>query len=161
EERGVFRTRDGGRTWQRVLYRGPQAGAADLWLDPSNPRVLYAGTWQARRSPWLMESGGPDSALYRSHDGGGPWTEPTDRPGPPKGLLGRIGVCAAPSRPARVWAVIEAEGGGSGLYRSEDHGQSWECLSRQGELLARPWYYSHIVPDPVDADTLYSLNVSF
>ena len=160
DARGVYKTTDGGRTWRRVLFRSERAGACDLWLDPSSPRRLFAALWDAQRTPWEMRSGGPDSSLYRSSDGGETWDEITRRPGLPEGLLGRAGICSAPARGSRVWAVIEAADGGSGLYRSEDGGDTWERISGDRALLGRPWYYSHIVPDPLDADTLYSLNLS-
>jgi photosystem II stability/assembly factor-like uncharacterized protein len=159
-ERGVYRSTDGGRTWTQVLHRSEQAGAADLWLDPGNPRVLYAALWHARRYPWSMESGGPDSGLHRSTDGGDTWTE-LEGNGLPGVLKGRMGICSSPARPTRVWALIEAADGKGGLYRSDDRGQYWERVSDKPDLLARPWYYSHIVPDPQDPDTLYALNLAF
>jgi len=158
-ERGVYRTRDGGATWELVLHVSDQTGVADLWLDPSNPRVLFAAMWQARRSPWLMESGGPESSLWRSLDGGDTWENISARPGLPSGMWGRMGVCSSPARSARVWALIEAEGDKRGLYRSDNRGESWEKVSSRPDLLGRPWYYSHIVADPTDADTLYAMNL--
>ncbi|HEX9889946.1 MAG TPA: hypothetical protein VGA69_10740 [Nitriliruptorales bacterium] len=160
-ERGIYRTRDGGASWELVLHRDEHAGAADLWLDPTNPRILYAALWHARRYPWSMESGGPGSCLYRSTDGGDTWTDITDRPGLPRTLKGRMGICASPAKPSRVWALIEAGDGKGGLYRSEDRGESWDRVSDKADLLGRPWYYSHIVPDPVDPETVYAMNLSF
>jgi len=160
-DRGVFRSGDGGRSWEHVLFRHEQAGACDLWLDPSNPRVLYAALWHAVRRPWGLESGGSESSLYRSLDGGDSWEELTRRPGLPTALLGRIGVCAAPGRPLRVFAVIEAAQSQGGLYRSEDGGDTWERVSTEKGLLGRPWYYCHLVPDPLDPDTLYGLDYEF
>ncbi|HUY55702.1 MAG TPA: hypothetical protein VMV23_11160 [Candidatus Nanopelagicaceae bacterium] len=161
DARGIYRSQDGGQSWTQVLPGGPQAGAADLWMAPNNPRLLYATLWEARREPWGFSSGGPGSRLFRSTDGGDTWTDLTNRPGLPKALLGRMGVAAAPSRPDRVWAVIEAAEQEGGLFRSEDQGASWERISSDRSLLGRPWYYSHIVPDPQDPETLYAMNYNF
>jgi len=161
ETRGIYRSRDGGQSWEQVLPGGPQVGAADLWMAPSNPRLLYATLWEAVREPWRFSSGGPGSRLFRSTDGGDSWTDLTDRPGLPQALRGRMGVAAAPSRPDRVWAVIEAAEKQGGLFRSEDGGESWDRISDDRCLLGRPWYYSHIVPDPRDPETLYALNYTF
>ena len=160
-ERGVYKTTDGGRTWKLVLHKSLRAGCADLWLDPNNPSVLFAAIWEAQRYPWALSSGGPDSGLWRSVDGGDTWEELTDKPGFPRVLLGRIGVCAAPSRPSRVWALVEAADDKGGVYRSDDAGDSWERVSEDKAVQGRPWYYSHLVPDPQDADTLYSMNFGF
>ena len=160
-ERGVYKTTDGGRTWRQVLHKSPKAGCADLWLDPTNPSVLFATIWEAQRYPWALSSGGEDSGIWRSIDGGETWEELTDKPGFPKALLGRIGVCASPARPSRVWALVEAADTKGGVYRSEDGGDSWERVSEDKAVQGRPWYYSHIVPDPQDPETLYSMNFSF
>ena len=156
EERGVFRSSDGGRSWERVLFRSPTAGAADLSLDHTNPRVLYATIWDASRTPWNLTSGGPDSGLYRSVDGGDTWAEITRNPGMPEGVLGRMGVAASPARPWRVWALVQAEKGG--LFLSDDGGDTWERVSDYAQLNARAWYYGHVIPDPQDADTVYIPN---
>jgi photosystem II stability/assembly factor-like uncharacterized protein len=158
-ERGVYKTRDGGRTWDLVLHRSDKAGAADLIVDPRNPRVLFATIWEGRRTPWSMSSGGPDSSIYRSMDGGDTWTEITSATGLPKGLKGRMGVAVAPARPGRVWALIEAADGGGGLYRSEDFGEIWERVSEDHAILGRPWYYSHITADPKDPETIWAQNI--
>ncbi len=158
EQRGVFRTQDGGRNWDRVLYRSEKAGAADLSIDPGNPRVMYAAIWEALRQPWTLTSGGPDSSLYRSADGGDTWTEITYNPGLPEGLRGRMGVAASPARADRVWAVIESAEV-PGLYRSDDGGDKWELVSDDRSLVQRPWYYSHVFADPTDAETVYVLNM--
>jgi photosystem II stability/assembly factor-like uncharacterized protein len=155
--RGVFRSKDGGRSWEQVLFRDEDTGAVDLSLDQTNPRVLFAALWQVRRTPWSLISGGPGSGLFRSTDGGDTWQELSERPGLPKGLKGRIGVAASPARPGRVWALIEAEEGG--LFRSDDYGETWERVSEDRELRQRPWYYMHVFADPRDADTCYVLNL--
>lgn len=158
-ERGIFRSRDGGTTWEHVLERGDSAGAADLVMDPANPRILFASLWQARRSPWSLVSGGEHSGLFRSTDGGDSWTEVSTRSGFPTGPWGRIGVAASAARPGRIWAIVEAQDGG--VYRSEDYGLTWKRLSEEHGLRARAWYYSHIFADPADADTVYVLNMGF
>ena len=156
QERGVFRSADGGRNWERVLFQSPTAGAADLSLDPANPRVLYATIWDANRTPWKLTSGGPESGIFRSVDGGDTWTELTRNPGMPAGVLGRMGIAASPARPGRVWAVIQAEEGG--LFLSDDSGDTWEQVSDYAQLTARAWYYCHVFPDPQDPDTVYVPN---
>ena len=148
EERGVFRSKDGGRSWERVLFRSERAGAIDLSMAPTNPRILYAALWDARRYPWSLVSGGPDSSLYKSTDGGDTWTELTRRPGLPKDILGRIGIAVSPVNQDRVWAIIEAESGG--VFRSDDGGESWKCVNDDRNLRQRAWYYSHIFADPHD-----------
>ncbi|GBD19900.1 hypothetical protein HRbin28_00337 [bacterium HR28] len=156
EERGVFRSRDGGRTWERILYRDAQTGAIDLVMDPHNPRILYAALWQARRWPWKFESGGPGSGIFRSTDGGETWEELTRKPGLPKGIIGRVGL-AVSAKPGRLWALVEAEDGA--LFRSEDYGESWERVSDKGDLRWRAWYFHHLCADPVDPDTLWVLDL--
>jgi photosystem II stability/assembly factor-like uncharacterized protein len=155
--RGVYRSTDGGATWKQVLTRGRDAGAVDLALDPSNPRVLYAGFWQVRRQPHRFDSGGPGSGLFKSTDGGDTWNEISRSPGLPKGVLGRIGVTVSPANPERVWAIVEAEDGG--VFRSDNAGRTWTRVNEQAMLRQRAWYYSHIIADPRSADTVYALNV--
>ncbi|ETW98399.1 MAG: glycosyl hydrolase [Candidatus Entotheonella factor] len=155
--RGVYRSKDGGASWEQVLFRSENAGAIDLCMDPTNPRILYAAMWETRRTPWSLSSGGPDSSLYKSTDGGDTWTELTHNPGLPTGLRGKAGVAASPAKPERVWAIMEAEDGG--LFRSDDGGETWKNINEDRNLRARPWYYCHIVADPQDADTVYILNV--
>lgn len=159
EERGVFRSRDGGKTWEKILYRDNKTGAIDLILDPSNPRILYAALWEFYRTPYSLSSGGPGSGLFKSTDGGDTWTEISRNKGLPKGLLGKIGVTVSPVNPARVWAIIEAEDGG--IFRSDDGGKTWLRVNEDRELRQRAWYYSRIYADPKDADTVYVLNVAF
>jgi len=159
EQRGVYRSRDGGQTWQRILYRDENTGAVDLIMDPANPRVLYAALWQVRRTPYALESGGPGSGLFKSTDGGDSWTEITRNEGLPKGTVGKIGVAVSPANPERVWAIVEAEQGG--VFRSDDAGATWARVNDDRSLRQRAWYYTHIYADPQDEETVYVLNVQF
>ncbi|HVN03367.1 MAG TPA: hypothetical protein VMT86_03055, partial [Bryobacteraceae bacterium] len=158
EERGVFRSKDGGKTWQKVLYRDADTGAVDLSMDPSNPNLIYATLWQVRRKPWTFESGGKGSGLFQSTDGGDTWTELTHNEGMPKGTIGRIGVAISPVNSDRVWAIVEAAEGG--VYRSDDRGKKWHRLNSENKLRQRAWYYSHIFADPKSADMVYVLNTA-
>ena len=155
-ERGVFRSSDGGRTWQKVLYRNEDAGAIDLAMDATNPRILYAAFWEVRRGPHFLSSGGPGSGIFKSSDGGDTWTEISGNPGLPKGIKGKIGLAVSPQKPSRIWALVEAEEGG--LFRSDDYGNTWKLINSSGELRGRPFYYSHVFADPQDAERLYILN---
>ncbi len=157
EERGVFRTADGGKTWQRVLYKNADTGAVDLAFDPTNPNIVFATLWQVRRQPWILNSGGPGSGLYRSGDGGLTWKE-VESDDLPKKPWGKVGVSVA-SNGDRIYALIEAQDGG--LYRSDDGGDKWQLVSSDRRLRQRAWYYMHIVADPQDADTVYVMNVDF
>jgi photosystem II stability/assembly factor-like uncharacterized protein len=156
-ERGVFKSDDGGATWRKTLFVSDKAGAVDLTLDETNPRILYAAIWEAHRSFWQISSGGPDSGLWRSVDGGETWENLTARPGMPSGILGKIGVSASPAQAGRVWALLEHATEG-GLYRSDDHGEHWEKVSGDHNLISRAWYYMHLTADPQDADTVYVNN---
>ncbi len=162
-ERGVFRTTDGGKTWTKSLFKSERAGAVDLAMDPHNPDVLYATIWQAQRYPHALISGGEESGLWRTTDGGETWTDITRAKGLPQGMLGKMGVAASPARPGRVWALIEAANGDGqddgGLFRSEDWGQTWERLNQDLTLRRRPWYYMHVYADPQDEDTVWVLNL--
>lgn len=158
EERGVFRSKDGGATWERILWKSPNTGCHDVSMDPNNPRILYAAMWQVQRYPHLLDSGGPECGLYRSKDGGDTWEEITRNPGLPTGLLGKMGIVASPARPGRVWAVVEAEDGA--VFRSDDGGDTWIRLSEQALLRTRPWYYMHVTADPRDENTVYVQNYS-
>jgi photosystem II stability/assembly factor-like uncharacterized protein len=165
EERGVFRTTDGGQTWERVLYRSARAGCTDLAMDPHHPEVLYANLWQAQRYPHAMHSGGEDSGIWRSTEAGATWTwtELTHNKGLPKGLLGKVGLAASPAQAGRVWALIEAKGedgqDAGGLYRSDDWGENWQRINSDMNLRRRPFYYMHVIADPQDAETMWVLNV--
>jgi len=157
-ERGVFRSRDGGKTWQKILYKNDRAGAVDLSIDPHNSKVLYAALWDVYRTSWTLSSGGPLSGLYKSTDGGDNWTEITRKPGLPNGIIGKIGV-AVSADSNRVYAMVEAEDGG--LFRSEDGGATWARISEDRRLRQRAFYYSRIYADPVAKDTVYVLNTAF
>ena len=159
EERGVFRTRDGGKSWQKVLFKSNLAGAVDISIDPLNSRILYASIWQVIRKPWTFESGGPDSGLYKSTDGGDTWKEITRNPGLPKGVLGRIGIAVSPVRAGSAWVIVEAEDGG--IFHTDDGGANWVKVNDKREIKQRAWYYSRIFADPKSADTIYALNTSF
>ena len=160
EERGVFRSEDGGATWEKVLYANEHAGAVDLTFDPTNPRILYATTWRILRTPYSLESGGEGSGLWKSTDGGDEWTELSRAEGlPQEGPLGIIGVTVCRSRPDRVYAQVEHEEGG--LFRSEDAGETWAKVNSDRSLRQRAWYYTRVVADPVDPDVVYALNVGF
>jgi len=156
-ERGVYRSTNGGLSWSKVLYVSEHAGAVDLSMDASNPRILYAAVWQAERKPWTMISGGPGSGLYKTADGGNTWVELTE--GLPEGAKGRIAVAVSPAAPSRVWALIEHEEGG--LFRSDNGGKEFRLVSADRELRQRAWYYTHLEADPQDANTVYVLNVMF
>ena len=156
-QRGIFRTRDGGQTWDKVLYKDENTGGIDVAMDPRNPNILFAALWQARRTPYSLTSGGPGSGLYRSADGGTTWKR-LEENGLPKGPYGRIGVSVAPNS-ERIYALIEAHEGG--LYRSDDGGEKWELVNDSRYLQQRAWYYMHIFADPQNPDTVYSLEVDF
>jgi photosystem II stability/assembly factor-like uncharacterized protein len=156
EERGIFRTTDGGKTWQKVLYKDAKTGGIDITFDPSNANIIYAALWQTRRTPWSMDSGGPGSGLYKSIDGGATWKQLTGK-GMPDGPIGRIGVTVS-ANPNRIWAVIEAAKGG--IYRSDDGGESWHLMTDDHRFRQRAWYYSHIFADPKSPDSVYILNTA-
>lgn len=158
-ERGLYKSTDGGETWELALHVSEAAGAVDVSLDPTNPRIVYASIWQARRTFWSMDSGGPDSGLWRSKDAGATWENISHRPGMPDGILGKIGVSASAAQPGRVFAMVEAEGRARGLYRSDDHGQSWEKVCSKPDLGWRPWYYMHVIAHPTDPDTVFVFNM--
>ncbi|MGE5346572.1 MAG: WD40/YVTN/BNR-like repeat-containing protein [Acidithiobacillales bacterium] len=150
-ERGVFRTVDGGKKWEKVLYVDAKTGCADLAMDPQDPRHLYAGLWQFRRTPWSFTSGGPGSGLWRSADGGSTWSKVTK--GLPSGELGRIGLDVSPARPSVVYAVVESKN--TAIYRSDDLGESWTETNSSANVQARPFYFARVIADPVDVDRVY------
>ncbi|HKJ93113.1 MAG TPA: hypothetical protein VJ957_08090, partial [Longimicrobiales bacterium] len=158
EQRGVFRTTDGGQTWQKVLYVDASTGAPDLAMDPSNPQHLLASTWQYRRRPWTFTSGGPGSGLYTSYDGGDTWTRLTPADGLPAGDLGRIGLAFAAGDPSVVYALLEAKR--SALLRSNDGGATWQTISREPGVDPRPFYYSQIRVDPTNENRIYRVDGS-
>jgi photosystem II stability/assembly factor-like uncharacterized protein len=151
-ERGVYRTLDGGETWKQVLKVNADTGASDVAIDPHNPRIVYAGMWQMRRTPWSMQSGGAGSGLYRSTDGGATF-EKVAHEVIPSGVVGKVGVAFAPSQPGRIYALIEAEQGG--LFRSDDGGGEWTRVNGHPVLTQRAWYYMTMTVDPTDADTVW------
>jgi photosystem II stability/assembly factor-like uncharacterized protein len=154
-ERGIFRTRDGGKTWEKVLYKDDHTGGIDVVFDPGNSNVLFASLWQVIRTPYSLDSGGPGSGLYKSSDGGTTWKH-LEGNGLPDGIMGRIGVSVSGADPMRVYAQIEAEKGG--LYRSEDGGERWIRVNDDERYRQRAWYFTHIFADPKSLDTVYMLN---
>ncbi len=158
-ERGVYRSKDGGTTWKRVLHVSDEAGACDLLLDPNNPRVVYATTWKIKRTPYSLESGGEGSGIWKSTDGGDNWTEISRNKGLPKGVLGISGIAVSPANSNRVWALVEAAEGG--LFRSEDAGETWTKINEERKLRQRAWYYTRLYADPQNEDVVYVLNVRF
>ena len=159
EERGVFRSKDGGNSWQKVLYVSPKAGAVDLIIDRNDPNVLYASTWQVYRKAWKMWGGGPDCKLWKSTDGGDTWTDLTNNPGMPAPPIGKIGITVSPADSNRLWAIVEANEGG--VFRSDDGGKTWERTNDERKLRQRAFYYSRIYADPWDKETVYCLNTGF
>ncbi len=158
KERGVYRSKDGGKTWEQILFVSEDVGAVDLAMDPTNPRILYATLWRFRRTPYSFESGGEGSGLWKSTDGGDTWVELTHNPGMPEPPIGKIGITVS-ADPNRLYAIIEAHEGG--VFRSDDGGKTWRRVNDDRNLRQRAWYYSHIVADPKDPDVVYVLNVGF
>ncbi|MCX6551670.1 MAG: glycosyl hydrolase [Acidobacteria bacterium] len=158
-ERGVFRSKDGGITWERVLFRDQKTGAVDLSMDPNAPDTLYAGLWEAFRTPHSLSSGGPGSGLFKSTDGGGTWVELTHNPGLPQGTWGKLGVAVSPVDGQRVYAIVENEKGG--VFVSDDAGGTWKAVNAERRLRQRAFYYSRIYADPQAKDTAYVLNTGF
>jgi len=154
-ERGVFRTTDGGKSWTKVLYKDGKTGAIDVVFDPNNSHILFAALWEAHRTPYSLESGGPGSGLYKSTDDGTTWKR-LEGNGLPEGILGRIGVSVSGGDSERVYALIEAKEGG--LYRSDDGGEKWTRVNPDDCFRQRAWYFTHVFADPKNTDTLYILN---
>jgi photosystem II stability/assembly factor-like uncharacterized protein len=150
-ERGIYRTRDAGKSWERVLFVSPEAGGADVVIDPKDPNVVYASTWEFRRKPWSFSSGGPGSALYKSEDGGTKWKKLTQ--GLPAGPYGRIAIAVSASNPRIVYATIEATEGG--LFKSEDRGETWKRMNDGANMTVRPFYFSVLAVDPTNPDRVY------
>nr|WP_299071190.1 glycosyl hydrolase [uncultured Allomuricauda sp.] len=159
-ERGVYKSIDGGKTWKQVLFVNNQSGAVDLTFDPNNPRILYASTWRAKRTPYSLSSGGDGSALWKSTDSGETWTEISKNEGFPKDTLGIIGVTVSPKNSDRVWAIVENKEKG-GLYRSDDGGKKWTRVNEERKLRQRAWYYTRVYADTEDEDVVYVLNVRY
>ena len=155
-ERGVFKTTDGGKVWKKVLSRGDSAGAFDLILDPADPDIIYATIWHAYRTPWKLVSGGTQSGIFKSTDGGEHWTDITRNAGLPSGVIGKVGIAASPARTGRLWALVEADSGG--VFRSDDAGATWTRTNSDRNLRQRAWYYTQIYADPKDPETVYALN---
>jgi photosystem II stability/assembly factor-like uncharacterized protein len=160
EMRGVYKSVDGGATWRRILYINATAMAGDLAMDPNNPRILYAATWNMKRNGYRMDSGGPDSKLWKSTDAGETWENLSDKPGMPKGTNGIIGVTVSPVNSNRVWAIIENTEA-PGVYRSDDAGKTWARLNQDRALLQRAWYYCRIYADTQNEDKVWVMNVSY
>ena len=158
EDRGIYRTMDGGRSWEKVLYVSPRAGAAELAMDMTNPRILYAAFWDHLRRPWVVESGGEGSGLWKSVDSGDTWVEINE--GLPE-LVGKIGIDVSRANPDRLFAVVEAEPDMGGVYRSDDAGVSWQQVSADRITQTRSWYYMEIYADPQDEETVYVMNAPF
>jgi photosystem II stability/assembly factor-like uncharacterized protein len=164
DERGIYRTTDGGETWEQVLSVGPTTGATDLAMDPTNPRILYASMWHHGRTPWFILSGGTDGGIFKSVDGGDTWEKLSG--GLPE-LIGKVGVDVSASNPQRVYAIVEADAGNDagegkgGLYRSDDGGENWTLINNSRIIQTRSWYYHHITADPVDEDIVYVMNAPF
>ena len=159
EERGVYKSTDGGTTWEKLLYVNPKTGCADLAMDPNDPAILYASMWEFRRTGWSFESGGANSALYKSTDGGKTWNK--IHKGFPEGKLGRLGIAIAPSNPKVLYTVIEAEKDErKGLYRSDDAGATWKQVNNDFGITVRPFYFSRIVVDPKDENVVVKAGLS-
>jgi photosystem II stability/assembly factor-like uncharacterized protein len=159
DERGIYRSRDGGENWERVLYVNDEVGAVDLAMDPANARILYASFWRVLRTPYALESGGEGSGIYKSIDGGDTWEELTRNEGLPQGITGISGIAVSPTNNRNVYAIIEAEDGG--VFRSRDGGKTWSKTNEDRNLRQRAWYYTRIYADPADEESVYVLNVRF
>ena len=155
DERGVYRSTDGGDTWEPILQIDDETGATDLSMDPTNPRIMYASMWEHGRTPWFIKSGGTAGGLYKTTDGGDSWKKLGG--GLPQ-LIGKTGVDVSASSPNRVYAIVEAEIDQGGLWRSDDYGETWSLLNNERIIWSRAWYYIHIKADPQNADTVWVLN---
>ncbi|HEY7057847.1 MAG TPA: hypothetical protein VH458_15030, partial [Vicinamibacterales bacterium] len=157
EERGVYKSVDGGKTWQRKLFRDAKTGAVDVAIDPKSPNVMFAALWEAYRIEYQMSSGGPGSGLFKSTDGGETWTEITRNPGLPAGIDGKIGVAISGADSNRVYALVENLDGG--LFSSDDAGATWKLVNSGRNIRQRAFYYTHVAADPRNKDTVFALNV--
>lgn len=160
QDRGVYKSMDGGKTWKKTLFSNENSGVVDLLIDPTNPRILYASTWRVQRTPYSLSSGGDGSALWKSTDRGETWTEISTKKGFPEGTLGIIGVTVSPVNNHRVWAIVENKDNG-GLYRSDDGGETWTQVNSERKLRQRAWYYTRVYADTKDVDVVYVLNVNY
>lgn len=160
KDRGIYKSTDGGKNWKQVLFVNEQAGAVDLTFDPNNPRILYASTWHAQRTPYSLISGGDGSALWKSMDSGETWTEISKNDGFPTDTLGIIGVAVSPKNSEKVWAIVENKDKG-GLYRSENGGKTWSLVNEERKIRQRAWYYTRVYADTQDEDVVYVLNVNY
>ncbi len=159
EARGVYKSTDGGESWDKILFVSEDAGAVDLVFEPGNPRIIYASTWNVHRTPHSLSSGGPGSDLWKSTDSGATWEKLTELENMPAAPRGIIGVTVSPANPDRVWAIIEAEDGG--VFRSDDAGETWVKTSSDRALRSRAWYYTRIIADTQDENKVYVMNVSY
>ena len=159
QDRGVYKSINGGKTWKKVLFSNQDAGAVDLIIDPTNHRIMYATTWNIRRTPYSLSSGGEGSAMWKSTDQGETWVNISDKKGLPKGVWGISGVAVSPINGDRVFAMIENKDGG--LYRSDDGGETWKKVNSKRALRQRAWYYTRLYADTEDADVVYVLNVRY
>ncbi len=157
-ERGIYRSKDGGKTWDRILFVSDKTGASDLVMDATNPRILYAGFWQVHRKPWALVSGGPEGGIWKTTDGGDTWKKLTE--GLPEGIVGKVGIAVSPVRPDRVWTLIESKDKG-GVYRSDDGGEKWTRVNSENKLRQRAWYYTRIYADTKNPEAVYALNTGF
>ena len=158
-DRGVYKSIDGGNTWKKVLYSNKDAGAIDLLIDPNNPRILYATTWNVRRTPYSLSSGGDGSGIWKSTDNGETWKNISANDGLPKGVWGISGVTVSPINSDIVWALIENKNGG--VYKSTNGGKTWKLINKEQKLRQRAWYYTRLYADTKDEDILYVLNVQY
>ena len=159
EERGLYKSTDGGKSWSKILYVSDKAGIGDVILDPNNSRIIYAATWQMKRNGYRMDSGGPDSKVFRSFDGGETWEDISKFNGLPSFPWGIVGVAISPVNSKRIWMMIEADNGG--LYRSDDGGNNWKKINSNRALRQRAWYYTRVYADTQNEDKVYVLNVSY
>lgn len=160
QERGVYKSTDGGKTWKKTLFSNEHSGVVDLIMDPTNPRILYASTWRVQRTPYSLSSGGEGSALWKSTDSGETWTEISVNKGFPEGVLGIIGITVSPINNQRLWTIVENKDQG-GLYRSDDGGKTWTQVNDERKLRQRAWYYTRVYADTKDVNTVYVLNVRY